>query len=204
MPARHRELLLEEAFYPVDARYGTPYPCQQSDLDVIRHHPGYNGAPWVSQRQATLEIVQHNHPRRRFPSFEREAILRLSRAINDAARYSWGPDLVIKSFLDLDTVFFGGALQGFVRISWAHSDKFLSDEQGTTSDGSPPGHALIRLNAEAILLGSDPFKDMFSTVLHEMCVSTIHLKSTKTTESLCIRVDLNETACLRVCASQTS
>lgn len=174
MPVRPQQHLLEEAFYPVDARHATPYPCRQRDLDVIRHHPSHNRGPWVSQRQATMEIVQQNDFRRRPPSYEREAIRRLFDAVHDAARYSWGSDLVIKSFLDLDTVFFGGALRGYVRVSWKGREGFGDEEQGHTTDCSRTKHALINLNAEAILLDSDPFKSMFSTVLHEMCVSTIH------------------------------
>lgn len=204
MLTRRRELLLEKAFNPVDAHSGTPYPCQQRDLDIVRHHPGYNPAPRVSQRQATLEIVQHNDLRRRLSSEERDAIHRLSDAIYNAARYPWGPDLVIKSFLDLDIVFFGGALQGSIGVTWKSREFFRGHELGITQICSTPGHAQVRLNAEGILLHRDPFKTMFSTILHEMCVSSIQLKSSMTAESLGIYVDETETACTRGCTSQTS
>lgn len=174
MRSRPRELLLEEAFNPVDAHYGTPYPCRQRDLDIVRHPPGYNPAPQVSQRQATLEVVQLNDLRRRLSTEESEAIHRLSDAIDCATRYTWGPDLVIKSFLDLDVVFFGGALQGSIGVSWESCEVFPAGGLGRTRNCSPPGHAQISLNAEVILLGRDPFKTMFSTILHEMCVGTIH------------------------------
>ena len=176
MPTMSRQRLLEKAFYGVDACWGTPYPCRQRDLDIIRQHPSRNDGPFASQRQATLEIVDHNDPRRRLPSYEREAIRRLSDAVDDSARYPWGPDLVIKAFLDLDLVFFGGALRGYVCVSWEGMECFADEgeSQGRTTDSSRPGHALIYLNAEAILLGPSPFSHMFSTVLHEMCVSTIH------------------------------
>lgn len=173
MPARRREHLFEEAFDPVDAHHGTPYPCRQRDLDIVRDHPSHNPAPQVSPRQATLEIVQHNDIRRRLSSYEREAIHRLSDAVYNAARYSWGPDLVIKSFLDLDIVFFGGALRGSVGVCWQSGELFPGCD-GITSKCSPPGHSTIHLSAERILLGRNPFKAMFSTILHEMCVGSIH------------------------------
>lgn len=177
MPAKSAQHLVKEALHSnVDPRYGTPYPCRQEDLDFIRYQPGPNDGPFVSPKQATLKIVQHNDPRRQLPSYELEALGRLSRAVHDASQHPWGPDLVIKSFLDLDIVFFGGALGGYVSISW--KDKVYFDyggkSQGFTTDSPRPGHALIYLNAEAILLSPRPFSHMFSTVLHEMCVSTFH------------------------------
>lgn len=181
MPARSRQDLLDEAFYRVELRVGTQYPCRQRDLDIIRQRPAYDGGPFVSSRRATLEIVEHNDPRRRSPSsYEREAIYRLSDAMRAADRHPWGPDLVIKAFLDLDLVFFRGALRGYVRISWKDREHFSDGRlpRGilayTKDNESWLGHAHIYLNAEAILLGSRPFMVMFSTVLHEMCVSIIN------------------------------
>lgn len=176
MPATSSHHMVEKAFHRVDARHGTPYPCRQEDLDFIRHHPSRNDGPLVSPRQATLEIVQHNDPRRQLPSYEREAVRRLSNAVHHASRHSWGPDLAIKTFLDLDVVFFGGTLGGYVCVSWKGKDNFADhgESQGRTTECPRRGHALIHLNAEAILLGPSPFIHMFSTVLHEMCVSIIH------------------------------
>lgn len=176
MPAVSAQHLVKEAFRRVDARHGTPYPCRQRNLDFIRDHPCRNDGPFVSPRRATLEIVQHNDFRRRPPSYEREALRRLSDAVQEASQNQWGPDLVIKSFLDLDVVFFGGALGGRVCVSWKGMENFAyeGESQGRTIESSRPGHALIYLNAKAILLGPSPFSHMFSTVLHEMCVSIIH------------------------------
>ena len=177
MRAKSARQLVEEALHGgVDARHGTPYPCRQEDLEFIRHHPGRNDGPFVSSRRATLEIVQHNDSRRQLPSYEREALRRLSNAVHNASQHPWGPDLVIKTFLDLDIVFFGGALGGFVSVSWQDKDGFANegDSQGRTEECPRRGHALIYLNAEAILLGPRPFSHMFSTMLHEMCVSIIH------------------------------
>ena len=183
MPAMSAKHLVQEAFDRVDARHGTPYPCRQEDLDFIRHHPSRNDGPFVSPRQATLEVVQHNDLRRQLPSYERDALRRLSNAVHHASRHRWGPDLAIKTFLDLDVVFFGGSLGGYVCVSWKGMATGVfadgGESQGCTSECPRPGHALIQLNAEAILLGPSPFSHMFSTVLHEMCVSIIHQVSKK-------------------------
>ena len=176
MPVMTRQHLLEQAFYPIDARHGTPYPCRQKDLDIVCQHVIRNEGPFVSQMIATLEIVGHNDPRRRVPSYEREAICRLSDALRDSARYPWGPDLVIKAFLDLDLVFFRSALRGYVCVQWDSMEVFADEggSQGRTSVFPCPRNARIYLNAQAILLSTSPFRHMFSTMLHEMCVSTIH------------------------------
>lgn len=174
MNTKRREILLEEAFDPVDADYGTPYPCRQRDLEIVRHHPHYNPSPRLSQRILTLQVVQHNDLRRELSSKESIAIHHLREAIYNAVRYPWSPDLVIKAFLDLDIVFFAGVLSGSVGVSWKGPEFFSGDSLGTTKRGSPRGHALIHLNAEGILLCPEPFKTMFSTILHEMCVSSIH------------------------------
>ena len=173
MLIRRCEDVVDEAFYPVDTCQGTPYPCRQRDLEVVQYKVAYNGSPPVSQTAATLEAVWQNDARRRAPSCEREAIRRLSKAVHDAARYPWGPDLVIKCFLDLDTVFFGGALRGHTNVCWKGTEFFGDGIQGLTTDCSIPRHALIYLNAESIFLKPGSLKSMFTTTLHEMCVSTI-------------------------------
>lgn len=177
MPAGSHQYLVDQAFDRVDSPLGTPYPCRQREIDIVRRAPSQDGGPFVSPRRATLEIVEHSNPRRRIKSYEREALYRLSDAMHAAARHPWGPDLVIKAFLDLDIVFFRGALRGYVRVAWKGREHFSDggESQGyTRPNESWPGHSQIHLNAEAILLGRCPFRDMFSSLLHEMCVSTIN------------------------------
>lgn len=162
----------------VNFRIGAPYHCPQRDLDLLRLHPDRNNGPFVSQRQATLEIVGHNDLRRWLPLYEQQALNRVSHAIHDIARYLYGPDLALKRFLDLGIAFFGGALQGHVGVSRQGRACFTSGDRclGQTMECSHPAHVLIHLNAEAILLGPSPFERMSRTVLHEMCVSTIRRK----------------------------
>ena len=91
----------------------------------------------------------------------------------------WGPDLIIKCFPDLDTVFFGGLLRGNVTISWGGpGDRFFHEDSLGVTIPIDPSRAEIVLNGKTVLLDpfeDDPFRTMFATTLHEMCVSTIHL-----------------------------
>ena len=152
MPDSSRQRLLEGAFCRVDALHGTPYPCRKRDLDIIHQYSCSNEGPFVNQRQMTNAIVEHNEHKRRLPSYEREAIKCLYDAVNDAARYPWGSNLVVKTFLDLNVFFFGGAIRGSVRISW-------EDRYCFAARGESQGRTTIDTH-------------IFSMVLHEICVST--------------------------------
>ena len=173
MPPISRKELLEKLARPVDAHDGTPYLCLQSDLDMVHHHPGLTHRLFVSHRQATREVVGCNNPRRTLSSYEHDAIRRLKHAVYNASRRPWGLDLIIKMFLDLDAVFFGGVLRGYVCVSWRARTFFFDAERslGTTRSCSSPGHAVIYLNVEEIDLGPTRFQNMCRTMLHEMCVS---------------------------------
>ncbi|KAM0793957.1 hypothetical protein BDR22DRAFT_827338 [Usnea florida] len=74
-------------------------------------------------------------------------------------------------FLDLDVVFFGGVLRGCFCVSWRVRTFFFDAERslGTSWSCSRPGHAVIYLNAEEVVLGPTPFPNMCRTMLHEMC-----------------------------------
>ena len=56
---------------------------------------------------AAYQLVRHNRPRKQPSSEEHDAIERLRECL---AIEDWGPDIVIKAFRDLDTVFFKGRL----------------------------------------------------------------------------------------------
>lgn len=181
MPCKSREELYQEASHDVHAHRGTPYPCSQSDIDATSEFSRHNECPYVSASQANREIVQHNDQRKALSSHERDAIERLVSSLNDARRCRWGPDLIIKSFPDLDIVFFGGVLRGNVRALWKTSEDWAMLERGTEEDDGGAtnsirysGRASIWLNAKAIFLNpvaTTPFGAMFATMLHEMCVS---------------------------------
>ena len=56
---------------------------------------------------AAYQLVRHNRPRKNTSTVEHDAIRRLRECFTIE---DWGPDLVIKAFRDLDTVFFKGRL----------------------------------------------------------------------------------------------
>ena len=129
-------------------------------------------------------MVQNDERRR--PSFaERTAIPNLAYVIHDR-NYRYHPDIVVKVFNDLDTVFFGGRLHGNVIVSWANStqraelrkeigSRFLGSTQGNLP--GEQGQARICLNPREMFLenlaNEIPLRAMFCTLLHE--VSSISL-----------------------------
>ena len=104
---------------------------------------------------------------------EREATHRLRAMMEKACRDSWGPELAVKAFCDLDAVFFRGKLRGHVCVTWADVGEF--------PDGNVFGHtvflgrgkAVIQLNARFLFFDwgyrdGRVFAQMLATVLHEM------------------------------------
>ena len=176
-----RRQLYEDALREVRKDEGTPYPCRQSDLDDYRpsSHVFRPYAPYVSPDQACTDAVHQNTRKRKRSPKEQDAIDRLFGAVIEAEK-DWTPDLIIKMFADLDIVFFGGHLRGNVFVKWYKPKSYAKramDPQphswGCTLFPTP-GMAHICLNAKQILVDSiikSPFRQMWSTMLHEMCVS---------------------------------
>ena len=188
---RRPEELFEEAFWDVSLNTGTEYPCTERDLDAsggryrfadCNRNPRAelmamwfsepNTGPKVAIRQAALDIFQHNAPGRITSAKEKDAIERLCVMVDNACEGFWGPDVAIKCFCDLDTVFFRGKLRGHVCLTWAKDREFEPFTWGQTASLGH-GKALIQLNASHIFLGNGPwverpFKQMLSTLLHEM------------------------------------
>ena len=182
-----RQELYDTVFTDITLDTGTNYACIQSDLEATgglsrQQYPEDdskdrkasnrkwfsqpNRGPFVTPRQASRDIFEHNDMRRKPGRYESGAIARLSEAINAGRRGDWSPDLIIKAFCDLDTVFFGGQLRGHVCVRWqpdwapraSGQTVFLGD-----------GKCSMRLNADNLLLEHPhPFEGMFATTLHEM------------------------------------
>ena len=184
-PAEHVQSLYQASLDRFYADFGSHYPCSQSELDF--HHQGRflreNRGPFVSLSRSTEEVMVQNDERRR-PSFdERRAILNLEYVIHDH-NFVYHPDIIVKVFNDLDTLFFSGRLSGNVLVSWANSTQCAELEQRTQlkpgrllgfTDGFVPGEqgqARIYLNPSGIFLGrpanEDPLRKMFSTLIHEV------------------------------------
>lgn len=168
--------MYDEAFEPFHTKRGTPYSCNQSEIKFharnIVPHPSRGS--FVSDMEATMEVVGQNSGKRRAGITESNAIDNLLDAIDYAKGNGFGPDLAIKAFSDLDLVFFGGHLQGNVCVSWHHDGHFDHDALAQTLS-LYPGQCRIELNAKTILIRSSTdraLRKMFGTLFHEMCVST--------------------------------
>ena len=138
--------------------------------------PRRNRGKLVSTKRATLDIVEYNALERIPAAEEEDAIDRLLTMLDNARQGSWSPDVAIKAFCDLDTVFFRGRLRGHVCVTWATLEAFNQMPgppifSHTVSLGQ--GKALIQLNAYYILFegrrnGARPIRQTFATLLHEM------------------------------------
>lgn len=180
-PAEHSAYLYQSSSEKFFAGYGSFYPCSQSELDFHRRgrFSCKNRGPFVSLLEAIEEVMVQNDERRRPPITEIDAISNLANVVGDRT-YRYHPDLVIKTFKDLDTVFFGGRLHGNVLVSWANSIECAEVEReigrffGCTESRSPEekGQARILLNARGMFLENfedeNPLRAMFCTLLHEV------------------------------------
>ena len=175
-------MLYTSALLPFREGSGIPYPCKQSEIDFHRngvfHKP--NKGPFVSLMQATNEVMRWNDEKRAPPREELETILNLVTAVREAEKnLRFGPDLLIKTFADLDRVFFAGRLRGHVLVRWVKRIEKDGGLMGIARHRKPrPGKCVIEMSAEKNLLPRtgerfdnerDPVLNMFSTVLHEMC-----------------------------------
>ena len=180
-PAEHAAYLYRSSSDKFYAEYGSFYPCSQGELDF--HRRGWfsrkNRGPFVGILEATEEVMVQNDERHRPSIAEIHAISNLGNVVRDRT-YRYHPDLVIKAFNDLDTVFFGGRLHGNVLVSWANSMECAELEReagifyGCTMSSTPEekGQARIFLNARVMFLENvddeSPLRAMFCTLLHEV------------------------------------
>ena len=162
-----------------------PYPgCTQEELRSLDHAHEYAWHKvWIKRyrpihiRQGAADLVaQLKKP----PSESQlAAIERLNTEWN---KDTWTPDLAMKSFADLDKVYFFGQLLGRVRLRWKGSTKQLEWELGSqyegtfgatiTEDRTAIPVSRIILNAERIFLlpieHLSRKRETFATLLHEM------------------------------------
>lgn len=88
---------------------------------------------------------------------------------------------IVDIFNDLDIIFFGGILRGHVDVSWGSGADFDGDydkDLGCT-ESTDLGRCSIMLNKDMLTTpGSWPLLEkVWSTLLHEMCVSTFKIHS---------------------------
>lgn len=161
----------EEAFEPVCAHSGTPYPISQRKIDEVSYLSHSNShEPICCRDKAVADMIRYNS---REPSdTEIAALDRLHAAMTKDRFRDWPSDLTIKMFPDLDTVFFGGRLWGNTTVEWSDDANHTRGAWGCTTSSDRTGQAEIMLNAKHILVkpgASTPAKMAWSTLLHEMC-----------------------------------
>ena len=165
-----RALELEATTKPSRNR-GAAYDVSQHVIDTT-----YSTAPiksyrnrLVSMQEAAQAAVRHNSEAHRPEAgLEREALSRL-RGLFRSNRIALTPDLVVKTFRDLDAVFFASKLYGNVRVKWKSNMPFGPSCFGCTNSRRHRG-AHIALVTRTIFAEKYPKRAMFQTLLHEMVV----------------------------------
>lgn len=178
MHQQDRLRLLHECQHPIRADKGTAYPCSQRDLDgYVRFYRSNDRMVYVSPNSGTNKLVLsldiHKNP-------DPESAAALERLGEGLKIKPWGPDLVIKAFKDLDQAFFMGTLTGNVLVRWKNVRGMnnlwgFGSSNGTTwgyTSKMGHGQAQITLNSTPHFTSApDPYREMWRTLLHEMCVS---------------------------------
>lgn len=168
---------------------GTEYPCSRFLLDNVTNPSGFLiQSPPLPTHQAARNLVHRLSGPLNYD--EQIACDRLQR-LNTIATPDWSPDIVQKTFHDLDTLLFAGRLATNVCVKWEtipnirrycrergkrdHSraigfTTFVADEGSDRY-----GHARITMNADECFLENWEacWKEMWGTLLHEMGVSLI-------------------------------
>ena len=174
----HRLALYNWCFIErISASRGTPYPCNQHDLDVCDFGSDRPPHSLQSQDHATTHLEHFLDPNARISSTVQAAMVRLQAALRV---HDWKPDLIIKAFNDLDIVFFDGQLRGRTTIHWRRGSWWAELER---SRGRPHKsfaitrslhhrRAAIELNAWEMFMNTPDAKvAMWKITLHEMVVS---------------------------------
>lgn len=183
-----------EALKPFSTKTGTKYPSKQKEIDfhrrshvILRDRTGD-----MTEIAVTTEMILQNEADKLIHPAEKKAIGRLQQMFEEI-RHSgtYGPDLVIKAFNDLDLVFFGGCLRGRVRVWWSTCATDTNFEIGTaprncrrccygfTRKGRFLQHGEIHIVLNAGLVFFEeypPLELMISTLLHEMCHAVEYVK----------------------------
>ena len=185
---RSAQSLYDESFYDITPDKATKYPCTKEELEAsggLNRRTAYNSlaledkskwfsepnnGPFVGARIAAREIFDHSDPKRTRSATEISAIHRLQTGFHNAIREYWGPDLAIKTFCDLDQVFFCGRLKRHVCLTWRSGRTLRETCRGVTTY-LDKGKCVIQLNSYNIFLRpreTPRFVCMFETLLHEM------------------------------------
>ncbi len=167
---RRRQEGMAMALRLVHVNRGTLYPCTQATLEKTQRHCRKNRTRFVDNAELVSEAIAINQK----PSRARQAASRrILNAITQPTE-EWQGDLIIKMFADLDVVFFDGCLLGNVCVKWVPS-KYSGGHSCwgvTTPERANNRQCTIELSAEMIFLRptcTTPGKQIWATILHEMC-----------------------------------
>ena len=156
-----------------------------ADRQNLRHED----SAFAGGKDAVEEVVIHNERMMSilydfYTRAEKAAIRRLETCITavEAGDHDRIPKTIDYILNDLDTIFFGGVLEGKVSISWGgHDDYALGGDKESLlwgyAQSERRGHCEIGLNKGFLeILGSSILlQEVWSTLLHEMCVSLIRI-----------------------------
>ena len=173
---RHPLELVNLAYAFVDASAGTDYNVSQLDIyfTIDALLPVSPSQTYEYESDLAAVIHNHNHETRDFQLSwpEMDAIGRFNAFMEThPGPERKGPDLAIKVFKDMDTVFFKGMLFTHVSVTWNHWME--PGSYAETTEGTDPGQARIFLNPHSILWERNWVLQMFQTLLHEMVVSEL-------------------------------
>lgn len=207
--SQRRELYLMATRRRVDVNRGTPYPCTQADLDSCARLASRNNAQYITPNLATNELVRwlDHDP-------DAVAVAALHRLRKGLKIIPWNPDIIIKAFRDLDAAFFKCTLIGNTELAWVGKTARLLRFGFMSCWGTTIkiGHARCRieLNAYKILLETNPYQQMWRTLLHEMVVSHLfiffnnqQLSSLPMTPFQYTKRWPNPPACISICQMRT-
>lgn len=115
---------------------------------------------FISLEDATVQLEQALYDAERTPRSTHNAVKDLQAMVNDNDANFWGPNLVAKSFHDLDRVLFNGRLKGHCTFQWkADKDYEMADELAVLRNvdmGIRWARVAIQLNADRLLLRPIP------------------------------------------------
>ena len=90
----------------------------------------------MSPGRATQDIVRKNDPATDRGYSDEDLFIgrRIAKAVYEAEE-DWSPGLIIKTFMDLDRLFFMGSLIGKVKFEWVDGDKMAANSSGRSNIG---------------------------------------------------------------------
>lgn len=157
----------------VIAGRGTPYPCNQEQIDtyVIEPYCSRGNDQVMFEHDAIRMLEDFLDPSRPPTNRVRAALHRIGDAMNNTD--DWHPDVLIKAAHDIDTAFFMGCLKGNVSIQWVRR---IPGGSGYVKGITHPKRlgsscSTIHLSLHAIFFDSDfPRMKMWQVLFHEMIV----------------------------------